>query len=199
MWNPGCVLCVCVRACAHVERGRRSRSMNIYLVKTSGFPWSKWNPSPMPPDHRVPRPRIPWSPCQAQAKLWVAMWQPICVYVFKDIFILFISWLCWVFVAVHRSSPIARERGLLFSCPEWASHCCGFSCGERAAVIEAPGLSHTGSAVAMHRLSCSVAYGIFPDQGLNLWLLHWPVASLPLSHQGTLHVYFLKINFTLSL
>ena len=71
--------------------------------------------------------------------------------------------------------------------------------GERASVVMAPGLSRTGSAVAMHRLSCSTAYGLFPDQGLNLWLLHWPVASLPLSHQGALHVYFLKMNFTLSL
>ena len=75
---------------------------------------------------------------------------------------LFISWLCWVFFAVHRSSPIARERGLLFSCPEWASHCCGFSCGERASVIAAPGLSHTGSAVAMHRLSYSEQTGSLP-------------------------------------
>ena len=146
MWNPGCVLCMCVRECAHAGRGRRSRSMNICLVKTSGFPWSKWNPSPMPPDHRVPRPRIPWSPCQAQAKLWVAMWQPICVYVFKDIFILFISWLCWVFFAVHRSSPIALEQGLLCSCPEWASHCCGFSLWRK-------GFSHCGSWALAHRLS----------------------------------------------
>ena len=71
--------------------------------------------------------------------------------------------------------------------------------GETASVIMAPGLLRTGSAVAMHRLSCSMAYGLFPAQGSNLWLLHWPVASLPLSHQGALHVYFFKMNFTLSL
>ena len=35
-------------------------------------------------------------------------------------------------------------------------------------------------------LSCSVACGIFPDQGLNLCLLHWPADSLPLSHQEAL-------------
>ena len=37
-----------------------------------------------------------------------------------------------------------------------------------------------------HGLSCSVAYGIFQDQGLNLSLLHWWVDSLSLSHPGNL-------------
>ena len=34
-------------------------------------------------------------------------------------------------------------------------------------------------------LSCSVACGIFPDQGSNPCFLHWQVDSLPLSHQGS--------------
>ena len=34
-------------------------------------------------------------------------------------------------------------------------------------------------------LSCSVAWGVFPDQGLNSCLPHWPADSLPLSHQGS--------------
>ena len=34
-----------------------------------------------------------------------------------------------------------------------------------------------GSGVVVHRLSCSVACGIFPDQGLNLCPLHWLVDS----------------------
>ena len=37
----------------------------------------------------------------------------------------------------------------------------------------------------MHRLSCSAACGIFPDQGLNPCFPHWQVDSLPLSHQGS--------------
>ena len=36
-----------------------------------------------------------------------------------------------------------------------------------------------------YRLSCSTACGIFPDQGLNLCLLHWLVDSLQLSHEGS--------------
>ena len=35
----------------------------------------------------------------------------------------------------------------------------------------------------VHRLSCSMACGIFLGLGLNLCLLHWQVDSLPQSHQ----------------
>ena len=34
-------------------------------------------------------------------------------------------------------------------------------------------------------LTCSVACGIFPDQGSNPSLLHWQTDSLPLSHEGS--------------
>ena len=51
--------------------------------------------------------------------------------------------------------------------------------------VVARGLENTGSIVVAHRLSCSVAFGVFLDQGSNLYLLHWQVDSLPCSHQGT--------------
>ena len=35
------------------------------------------------------------------------------------------------------------------------------------------GLQSTGSVLVMHEISCSFAWGIFLDQGLNLCLLHW--------------------------
>ena len=64
--------------------------------------------------------------------------------------------------------------------------------GMRASVVAAHALSCCSSRalehrliVVEHRLSCCAAYGIFLDQGLNLYLLHWPVDSLPLSHQGS--------------
>ena len=50
-----------------------------------------------------------------------------------------------------------------------ASHCGGL-------------LLSTGWMVVMHELSCSVACRILLDQGLNLYLLHWQMDSLPLSH-----------------
>lgn len=56
-----------------------------------------------------------------------------------------------------------REWELLSGCGVQASRRGGFSwCGAAA-----PGLASAGSAVAAHRLSCSVAGGIFLDQGSN--------------------------------
>jgi len=42
-----------------------------------------------------------------------------------------------------------------------------------------------GSVVVVHRLSCSMACGLFLNWGLNPCLLHWQADSLPLSHQGS--------------
>ena len=77
------------------------------------------------------------------------------------------------------------ERGLLFHCGAQASHCGGFSCcgaqalGMQASVVVAHGLSSCGSWALecrlnsmVHGLSCSVACGIFPDQGSNPCPLH---------------------------
>lgn len=65
------------------------------------------------------------------------------------------------------------------------------SCCTRAQ--ELPFLKHrlwsTGSIAAAHGFSCSVACGNFPDQGLNLHLLHllhWQVSCLPLVPPGKL-------------
>ena len=48
-----------------------------------------------------------------------------------------------------------------------------------------------GSEVVAHGLSCS-ACGIFPDQGLNLCLLHWQADSLSLTHRGSPVGLYLK-------
>ena len=47
-----------------------------------------------------------------------------------------------------------------------------------------------GSIVAAHRFSCSVACGIFPNQGLNQCPLHCKGDSLPLDHQRSPAYYF---------
>ena len=44
---------------------------------------------------------------------------------------------------------------------------------------------HRASAVVVHGLSCSVACGIFLNQGLNPWLLHWQADFHPPHHQGS--------------
>ena len=55
----------------------------------------------------------------------------------------------------------------------------------QASVAAVPGLRSTGSVAVVHGFSCCKAYGIFPDQGLNLCLLHWQADSLLLGHQGS--------------
>ena len=52
-------------------------------------------------------------------------------------------------------------------------------------LLQSTGSRHLGLIVVAHRLSCSEACGIFPDQGSNPFLLHWLVVSLPLSHWGS--------------
>ena len=44
-------------------------------------------------------------------------------------------------------------------------------------IVVIPRLYRTGSVVVVRGLSCSVACGIFLDQGLNLCLLHWQAVS----------------------
>ena len=73
------------------------------------------------------------------------------------------------------------------------------SCGERgplsiavrapltvtASLVAEHGSRCAGSVVVAHGLSCSVACGIFPDQGSNPCPLHWQADSQPLRHQGS--------------
>ena len=56
--------------------------------------------------------------------------------------------------------------------------------GIQDSIVVLPGLQSTSSAVAVHRLSCSVACGLFLDQGSNPCLLHWQADSLSLIHEG---------------
>ena len=41
--------------------------------------------------------------------------------------------------------------------------------------------------------------GIFPTQGSKPSLLHWPVGSLPLSHQGSPYITYLEITMKIAL
>ena len=45
---------------------------------------------------------------------------------------------------------------------------------------------------AVHGLSCSVACGIFLEQGSNLCPLHWQAGSQPLGHRGSPDLIFLS-------
>ena len=49
------------------------------------------------------------------------------------------------------------------------------------------------------RFSCSEACGIFPDQGLNLWLLHWQADSLSRATREVLSYVFDTYAYTVYL
>ena len=100
------------------------------------------------------------------------------------------SLLCAGFLQLQRA-------GATLLCGVRASHCGSFSCGAwalgpRASVVVACRLSSCGSwalecrlSSCGHGLSCSVACGIFLDQGLNPCPLHWQMDAQPLCHQGS--------------
>ena len=100
--------------------------------------------------------------------------------------ILFCFWLCWVFLAARRLSLAVASRG----CSSfWFT---GFSIAvaslvakDRLWVLGLQQLQQRCSVVVAHRLSCSAACGIFPDQRLNPCPLCSQVDSCPLHHQGS--------------
>ena len=62
--------------------------------------------------------------------------------------------------------------------------CAGFSLSWLL-LLWSTGSTRTGSVAVAHGPSCSVACGIFPDQGSNPCPLHWQADSQPLRHQGS--------------
>ena len=64
-----------------------------------------------------------------------------------------------------------------------SSRCAGLPLS-RPLLLWSTSSRRAGSVVVAHRPSCSVACGIFPDQGSNPCPLHWQADSQPLRHQG---------------
>ena len=107
----------------------------------------------------------------------------------KFIYYLFIIyfWLCWVFVSVRGLSPVAASGG------HSSSRCAGLSLSQPL-LLQSTGSRRAGSAVVANGPSCSVACGIFPDQGSNPCPLHWQADSQPLRHEGSPQLHILKMN-----
>ena len=99
------------------------------------------------------------------------------LFIFLEFIYLFIFGCVWVFVAARGLSLVMVSGGY------FSLQCTGFSLQwllllwSMGSVVAACGLYSAGSVVVVHRLSCSVAYGIFPDQGSNTCLLHWQADS----------------------
>ena len=98
-------------------------------------------------------------------------------------FLIIYFWLCWVFVSVRGLSLVAASGG------HSSSRCAGLSLS-RPLLLQSTGSRHAGSVVVAHGPSCSVACGIFPDQGSNPCPLHWQADFQPLCHQGSPNFFF---------
>ena len=106
-------------------------------------------------------------------------------FVFNFIYLFIYLWLCWVFVSVWGLSLVVASGG------HPSSRCGGLSLS-RPLLLRSTGSRHAGSVVVAHGPSCSVACGIFPDQGSNPCPLHWQADCQPLCHQGSPRIGFWK-------
>ena len=106
---------------------------------------------------------------------------------FKFIYLFIYLCLCWVFVSVWGLPLVAASGG------HSSSRCAGLSLSQPL-LLRSTGSRRAGSVIVAHRPSCSVACGIFPDQGSNPCLLHWQADSQPLRHQGS-PLIFLTMSF----
>ena len=99
---------------------------------------------------------------------------------FIYLFYLFYFWLCWVFVSVRGLCLVPVSGG------HSSLRCVGLSLSWPL-LLRSTGSRRAGSVVVAHGPSCSMACGIFPDQGSNPCPLHWQADSQPLRHQGSPH------------
>lgn len=97
-------------------------------------------------------------------------------------FLIYLFWLCRVFITALGLSPVAEAgvasvvvRGLVTAVPSLA--------GARA-------LAALASVVAAHGLSCSAACGIVLGQGSNLCPLHWQAVLNPLDPAEPNYYYY---------
>ena len=78
---------------------------------------------------------------------------------------------CWVFIVMSGLSLVSSSRGYFLV----AMH--GPLVVVASLVMEHRTLGPVGLVVVTHGLSCSMACGIFRDQGSNLCPLHWQADS----------------------
>ena len=99
--------------------------------------------------------------CKINREKWYQSLMNYYFFFWNSFIYLFIYfWLCWVFVSVRGLSPAVASGG------HSSSRCAGLSLS-RPLLLRSTGSRCAGSVVVAHGPSCSVACGIFPDQGSN--------------------------------
>ena len=100
------------------------------------------------------------------------------IFFFKFLFIIYFLPCLGLRFCARAFSLVAASGG------HSSSQCAGLS-PSRPLLLRSTGSRRAGSVVVAHGPSCSVACGIFPDQGSNPCPLHWQADSQPLRHQGS--------------
>ena len=121
----------------------------------------------------------------------------ICPFIYCGLFICLLwlndctgSSLLWpTFSSGFFSSMLSLDT---LCCGAQASRCGDFSCGAHACGLQE--LWNTGLVVVIHGLSCSIAHGISPHQGLNPRPQPWQADFYPLYHQWSL-IYLFLVHF----
>ena len=117
----------------------------------------------------------------------------VCLFVFNNtptfiyLFIYFIIFSCVGSLFLCEGFLQLWQAGAILHRGARASHYRGLS-------LRSTGSRRAGSVVVARGPSCSVACGIFPDQGSNLCPLHWQADSQPLRHQGSPVCLFFDIE-----
>ena len=120
--------------------------------------------------------------------LYLILIYAICMFTHKQIYKLKKQFYVFIFGCAWSSLlwglfSSSGKWGQLSSCDVQASHCDGFSCcgaqslGRKPSIVVACGLKRADSVVVAKGLSCSTSCGIFMNQGLNRYPLHWQVDS----------------------
>ena len=112
--------------------------------------------------------------------------EPLCLFFFfKIILLIYLFRLCWVFPAAWALSSSLAVGSEGYSLVRCMSFSLPWLLLLRSAGSMTCGLHSCGT---QHGFSCFVTCGIFHDQDSNLCLLRWLADSLPLYHQGSLHL-----------
>ena len=104
-------------------------------------------------------------------------------------FFFFLILFIYLFLAVLGLHFCTRVSLVVASGGHSSSRCVGLSLS-RPLLLRSTGSKRASSVVVAHGPSCSVACGIFPDQGSNPCPLHWQADSQPLRHQGSPYLAF---------
>ena len=106
------------------------------------------------------------------------------------LFLLIIYFYLFIFGCVGSSFSV-RGLSLVAASGGHSSLLCAGLSLSRPLLLRSTGSRRAGSVLVAHGPSCSVASGIFPDQGSNPCPLHRQADSQPLRHQGSPRWIFL--------